>query len=517
MIEENNAVPVEISGGEMFGDADVVTEIERLKNRSVELYLEDTRFSKQALDDGVYLISGRRGTGKSALSRYYSFQKQVPDVVHIEIPQNDAFPKIFSTIAREISTMHSTQIKEMAKIWEVVIWSLIREHLPSEKPTQHLDKAENAVDRTPAGRFMAILGAISRSLELEKKSENVQTLVETTNVATAIKSITEQVAKSGKRIIVSLDTMEKYDAHDKALMMAIAALIEVASNFNLKCPSIQVKVFLPGELFGYIEETILSAPAKHIRSPLHLIWSPSDLLRMIMWRFWKRLNQMRAIARLKQPKVTWSDAQDVYKRMWKAHFVKDISDGGIRENSFQYILRHTQLRPRQMIKICNAIAARSDVDAFPPKFDEGAIRTGIDSEQGRLVADVISSFAESYPNVGHIVNVLAGTTAIISEEVLLKHAEMSRAYWPHGHYSPDAFRDLLAELGVIGRINAKKPGKASVVEAEFTYSTGDKIVIGRNEDCVIHPMFHRRLGTKTEGWRVLPLGQYAVELEKLIR
>jgi hypothetical protein len=51
-----------------FGEADCLEEVKLLKGEYSDLYFNEAPFNQAALDRNTYLIIGRRGSGKTALS-----------------------------------------------------------------------------------------------------------------------------------------------------------------------------------------------------------------------------------------------------------------------------------------------------------------------------------------------------------------------------------------------------------------------------------------------------------------
>ena len=70
-----------------FGEADCESEIRKLGDDYQKYYFYHTRFNRDALEDNVFLIVGRRGSGKTALSRYFSFQTALPNARVIDVDE----------------------------------------------------------------------------------------------------------------------------------------------------------------------------------------------------------------------------------------------------------------------------------------------------------------------------------------------------------------------------------------------------------------------------------------------
>ena len=58
-----------------FGEADCESEVKLLKQDYSRYFFYHTRFNSRALDPNVFLIVGRRGSGKTALGQFFFVSK----------------------------------------------------------------------------------------------------------------------------------------------------------------------------------------------------------------------------------------------------------------------------------------------------------------------------------------------------------------------------------------------------------------------------------------------------------
>lgn len=296
-------------------------------------------------------------------------------------------------------------------------------------------------------------------------------------------------------VIISIDSIERYEINNIPLMRATAALVGCASNFNVAYVSkgIHVKVFLSAEIFSCLCEDFIENTGKDVQNPLYLHWKPKDLVRLISWRFYKYLNSRELIKNNKTHDIDWGNFQAVFEHMWIPYFgICIYNSKNIKEDTFPYVLRHTQMRPRQLIKLCNSIAEISaDKDEFPI-FTQQAVVNGIRKVEKDLAVEVINSYSGIYPNAGRILDALAHKPVIFKAKALDKYAKESSSDWPKGDYSPGKFRQLLAEMGVIGVVR-RGNYETGIFEADFEYAIQDRLPIPNDEHCVIHPMFYEKL------------------------
>ena len=105
-----------------FGEGDCESE-------HSDVYVPDSPFAKAALNPELYLIVGRRGTGKTALARYFSLQRILPNCVHIPIGEGEGYPRLMSLLtsaAALIGNQSATTANfHFVRIWKFAIWSAI--------------------------------------------------------------------------------------------------------------------------------------------------------------------------------------------------------------------------------------------------------------------------------------------------------------------------------------------------------------------------------------------------------
>lgn len=281
-------------------------------------------------------------------------------------------------------------------------------------------------------------------------------------------------------------------------MWATAGLVECASYLNAQYAStgFHVKVFVPDEIFPYLQENVISNVSKHIRHPLFLHWRPTDLARLVCWRLFKFLSQSADFPKAASVDIDWSRYRDVVDKVWKPYFGEDLANG-ITEHTFSYVLRHTQMRPRQLVMLCNRVAAMAADEGVFPKIPTRILKAAVRQEQLRLANEVVSSYSKIWPNAGEIIGALSGMPARFHGRELDRVAKRTAADWPV-EFSRSRFKRLVTELGIVGRQRREPTGKGGIVEADFEFLLEDRLFITERDICVIHPMFYRKLNIQPE-------------------
>src|SRR5262245_54989312 len=104
---------------EPFGEADCESELKVMGSSEYsKYYFDHTRFNREALSPKVFLIIGRRGAGKTALSQFFSFQQLMPRVTTIEVDEPEAFQQLMSKMAESAASSREVAIPRLVKIWE---------------------------------------------------------------------------------------------------------------------------------------------------------------------------------------------------------------------------------------------------------------------------------------------------------------------------------------------------------------------------------------------------------------
>lgn len=483
---------------EPFGEADCESELKVLGSSEYsKYYFDHTRFNREALSPKVFLIIGRRGAGKTALSQFFSFQQLMPNVTTIEVDEPAAFQQLMSKIAESAASTREVAIPRLVKIWEFVIWSTIFWQLQDKDPrikaavlfADHTDQVSTFIRQVL--KFL-----VSKFLEADNDlADELEDFISNERIQRAKKAVLEVV--KGNKVIIALDTMENYAVRDESMMRSMGALIQCASRFsrNYARHGIYLKVFIMAEIFPHLKEEVSLNPLKFIHDEIYLQWRPKDLMRLISWRYDRYLKQHNLLIPT-IGKVDWDNHHDVLREKWEPYWGKKLrTRQGLIEETFPFVLRHTQLRPRQLIVLCNSIASRAQDGESFPKFEPDNIIEGIQSAEKRLAEEVMNSYSSVYPGAARIAEALSGLPLIFKGNELDKRAPQTASQWPAGEYSSYAFRQFVSELGIVGRVRNVSE-KTGIVEADFEYAGESRISLLVNDQCVIHPMFYKKLNIR---------------------
>ena len=481
-----------------FGEADCESEVKLLKQDYSRYFFYHTRFNKLSLDPNVFLIIGRRGSGKTALSQFFSFQDVMPRAIAIDVDEPAAFEKVLEDITLKAPHSREVAIPRIATIWHLVVWSIIFRELKDLDP-----RIRNAcIFGTREGKLSTFIRHLLKAL-LDRLVHSEDDLLDELEDIFADKRVRDgmvAVLEIAQRrpVIVAFDTLENYAVHDPTMMRATAALIKCGSEFNRDYAhrGVHIKIFAMAEVFPHLKEEVILNPLKSVRNEVHMHWRPKDLMRLISWRFYNYLQALDLLLP-ESSTIDWDNSTDVLEKMWYPYFGRSLrNEQGLPERTFPYVLRHTQMRPRQLIVLCNAIARQAKAKGTFPHFHPDLIVSAVQGSQNALAEEVINSYSSVYPKVGRILEALSGVPMIFRGNELDKRAPITASEWS-GEYSPHSFRQLVSELGIIGRVRHLNP-EAGYAEADFEYSTESRLPLLSENVCAVHPMFYRKLSVHYE-------------------
>lgn len=494
-----------------FGHSDCESELQLLKSGYPQLFFDETPFSEAAMRPDTYLIVGRRGSGKTALAQYFSFQQVLPNAIVIQDARPAVYQEVLSEIASLASGAQQMGFSRLRRVWEYVLWCLIIEHTRSEAGEIDEACAADLKESKDASWFIGSVFKRLLTMLCESGDSFIDDRLEGLLVDDRFERARKAVLKIAARrpIIVAIDTLERYGVEDEGLMAAMTALAQCAADFNVEYSDqrIHLKLFMSGELFPYLVESVMPNPSKSVRNTLYLRWRARDLLRLISWRLYRYLFDNSLLPSESKGRIDWDDPEDVTAKVWRPCFGWEITNAhGFQERTFPYVLRHTQMRPRQMIYLCNAIASRAIRSGTFPRVTEDDIRLGVAEGQEDLAAEILNSYSTIYPHVSRITDALNGIASVVTGAELDRRAKISRSAWPPGIYSLSRFRQLLAELGIVGRVRARND-KDRYIDAEFEYSMTHRLTPSSSDVLTIHPMFYARFNVIDQQYRVMPFGR----------
>jgi hypothetical protein len=454
------------------------------------------------------VIIGRRGSGKTALLRSAKVSSEYHVVV--ELPPDQAFTHILRTVQNLSDDIVFPE--KVAELWKVVLWTPLFGALLQKCQSPDVSKLRHFLEalRVPpnAGPYAVIQKVIvaikaygdPHPLDMlldfaEHAKFGELTFVEAKRLAIALMRA-EKI-----RAIILVDSLDDFQLEHKAMQQALSGLMKCQAVFHEPGSPCALRCCLPSELHD-IYMRISANPNKDFQNSLVLSWTAEELLRLAARRFRqyvavyvdKEIAQSFVRLRLAQRKELMD--------FWKAVFPDCVAnEHGDPEEPAAYILRHTQLLPRQFLMYLNNIAIKNRLIGGVSesiRISGKAIVEGVRETQNVIVQEIFSAFRPVYPVANEVCE---RCLPFLPKE--FRDGDLHRVYNRHGKgfvHEYEDFRTMLVAIGAIGKVEAMTH---RYIEAVFEYNLPHRLLANNNHTRFAYIRFllttlmlERRSGTR---------------------
>lgn len=446
------------------------------------------------------LIIGRKGSGKTSFLRGLAKSR-----VQESLDTAETFAKIVEAVDEKSTGFFF--VEKTAQLWEhILILSLLRGiGRAYTRPEKELAIIRDYCGKHGLDENESIEDWLWKMLRVAKSQVKNDTISSVAAVIaeiagedyTTTKDAAMTVLRENKEhALVLVDSLEQYPVNVTAVAQSMAGLLHCVGEFNERNKWIKVRLCLPAELYHSFSD-LSASPLKDFSNSVTLHWHPKELLAIAA-------NRLQIFIALKYPRgfSTLSPADKKNPQDFLRQFLPPFVVNGIGgpEDSIAYILRHTQLMPRQLLRLLNAVfseAYTSDVATYPV-VDAASVVAGIRKEEAVLVTEVCSAFHVRYPSLRKVCEATIKYLPLVFEEGDLHRVFNMHGKKPFGSDDFDDFKRMLMEAAVIGRVLTEDEG--GYVHGMFEYTAAHKLLSSTNDRLCLHPIFaevfHYRPGKK---------------------
>jgi hypothetical protein len=454
------------------------------------------------------LIVGRRGAGKTVFLRSVILNPTYSVIV--ELPPEQAFRDVVRTIEEMCTGV--VFVEEIRNIWDVVLWSaLFIEMLRSEKchGLGGLEKLGQYTSGLGIEPRMGVYTVMRKVVEIIKERGGSHPMA-------MIADFVDQIAFNGVVFgeardtclsfltdnnmcaIILLDSLDQFPIDSQTMGHALAGLLKAQAEFHPPGSPVEMRCCLPAELY-HIFMHLSSNPNKDFHRKVLLHWHPAELLRLAAQRYAQYLKLYRPEAYESKFRYLDLNTRKGAVKFWNQILPPQIKNrlNGT-ENTIPYVLRHTQLLPRQLLIYCNEIGARNLTKTGDPlHFGADAVLDGIYEPEATICSEIFSAFKYAHPGAQE-----ACEQCIPYLPRHFTDGEFHTAYNRHGKgiqgvYDYQDFKTLLQEIGAVGRVTKIAD---RFVEGIFEYTLPHRLITTSEDRLCLHPVFTEVFrAQKTEG------------------
>jgi hypothetical protein len=451
-----------------------------------------TSIYRRAKEGQRELLIGRKGAGKSAicLSLKKAFEKEGVATILIA-------PKTMSLRDLEqfkLSTLNTDEAYVFA--WRYFLLLKIGVEIYSRIVSRDSLRVDSALKPRlkKIRRFLVFNNEIERTL-FEKvwgKSSSIKRLIsKVTLKAYGVEGSLETRAPEAQRLVLSeLDTfqaeldslhsvleqaylvvlIDKVDeiwADNESSTTAIVGLIKAVHELNTSLQRTRLILALRADIYDTLK---FSDADKFRTAEERLDWSEQDLKSLIA----------------KRGMVSAGLAMDEVNALWNSIFEFKVQN----ESSFQYIIRRTMRRPRELIQFCNRAKAIAQDNDHDQVYQEDILNAEPIYSKWKL-KDLATEFLVQYPYLEDLLKIFEGFKASFTPAECIKRLDDCKDAIGDRHSvfkttSSDRFLQVLFTIGFLGTVD-------DLGKPLFSYDDPN-IILSQKPNIIVHPAFHTALG-----------------------
>ena len=318
---------------------------------------------------------------------------------------------------------------------------------------------------------------------------------------------------NNNRVLILIDSMDRYDVRATEVVLIVQSLVEVAFKFYSHVEyNIIIKIALPAELSPLF---IYKLPEKHQSNTVAIEWKYKELIKMIAIRFLyycqEKSNNKDLIELGRKYAI-----DDFYENYYAAkNFLLEFlpekcpTNISLHFDTLAYCIRHTQKKPRQLMKVFNMFIQcfldKENIKYFhdyPEKIGYYIHRT-----QRDIIYDTLNMYNNLTEN--QIVKVCSDALhkknyIVTKKEIInsLKEA-LKKVYKTEDknnvRLDAEDYFEMIKESGLIGKVYRnsyveknnlwfENPNILKLIITLFEYQLKERLPLSDNDQCVLHPM-----------------------------
>ena len=461
---------------------------------------------EQVFASKACMIIGRKGSGKTSVIQAYKSlasygrtygaidpEKNPNGDLHINVIDWGHFHDIVRNVARRAAqdtdfaySDDFTFPEAIAEIWAEEFWDLIFQSL----------YRQYAASPDLADHFPSIVELFESEDINNGFSNNYSDSVKST-FKKAMGEASGYFDSFGKKCFILIDSMDQYPIRSPLFSRVLSGFLRCINDFSYDHPAIKIVFCLPEELLTFFDAKS-SNYVKDFGDAQRLDWRPSDLLRMVAERYRLGLNTIPGA--VEESTAERLDEWDFSKREHLQDFFDDVMEGeivnscGQEEDPLAYIIRHTQLLPREFILIFNrAIRMSKEEIGSWRKLTGSAVRKAVEKTETELAKHVLLPYQTVFPQL-----IRACRSVLPELPPICEKSDLDRLGSRFkGRIEEDVFDvwETLYDIGILGYVD-EDPTVADIDYNRYVYGyfkfTSTSPIAFRN-DCqyCIHPLFSR--------------------------
>ena len=472
------------------------TIMKRSGNGHHNTLIYETGLFHSVLDDNRPLIIGRRGSGKTAIVSALVARSSLeahhnhPGDIYVLIDSWSQLDQLVEKVGLDArhsigsdSDWSSLLAETVARHWARRLWMVIFDRLYSY--CMEDDALRMAL--SPVVKYVEGRDVVPNDREITDELLNTKFRQIREVVLTYLKD-------TGKQCVIVIDSLDEYPILAPRFRRLIAGMLKFVNDLNSDFANVRVVCCIPEEI-----EPFFAAQASNYLKDLadpnvsRLRWRPIDLLRIVAERYRAFLSLYCDNDNAFLDKITRMDF--ARRRDLREFYLLVMPDTitnrlGRQEPAIAYILRHTQLLPREFLMIFDAAIVRSHKSngSWRNIVAEEIVRA-VEIKEPMLVNQVMQPYRTIYPEL------LRASQMMLPElSPICTLGDLDRVKARFGkacEHETEYPLHTLFEIGVIGYVDEQATGEFNerYEYGRFHFNSVKPITFANGRKYCVHPIF----------------------------
>ena len=457
----------------------------------------------------ISVVVGRRGSGKTALLNAYKYRQfldpvETPDPSCNSFDYNDydividvvSYKQFYAMQQRVAGNPDEFRpIESVMEEWEDTLLDyffgmFLDSTLGRRSPPTNGDMA---VIRSYLHRQVDAAKEMIWGTPLYKRLKQFLIGSETQDPPTrqdAEDAVMHYLKKTGQKAVVIFDSMDEYPVGNEQFDRTIGALTRVIRRFNRRHDRVKIKLGLPSEIYPEVER--ISGNALKDLNVDQVRWTAMELAQIAAHRFRLFLQIHDEKQAMRVAAYDLRHREQVH-HFWRTFFpTKQKNRYSTDEDALVYIARHTQLLPRQFLRILKRVILENTQRRAGSWFGEEAVQNAVEAEEPRIAGEIFGAFKFVYPQAERLGRAVFGNCPTVFSFDFLENR-----WRRHGRRERESniamfdtvdFVDMLIRMGILGVVLKET---AYYYEGKFAYDQLTPFNIGAKQLLCIHPIFSK--------------------------
>ncbi|MFZ5961971.1 P-loop ATPase, Sll1717 family [Thalassococcus sp. BH17M4-6] len=439
------------------------------------------------------IIIGRRGSGKTSIVS--NTDELVEHDVTLLIDTADAIEYVRDAIFEDVAPS-DVYVEKVEKFWTYVLDALLMRQIVKNYGELRFPNCSKFLSTFSIGDdagFNDIVSSFRKSVD--RLGDGLGTFfvraffeyIDTgeAGYASAIQELETFSSEKNFSSVAIIDSIEDYKIGNEKNAASIQGLLKAVGEYGNR--QRQVRLCIPGEAYFEIKN-LSSNFSKDLSDSLILHWLPSELMHIMAWRYliFLRIYSPEDLSKFSDLDIKSRSHVSKVLQNFLPQTIKNSF--GKSESSLAYILRHTQLLPRQLILILNSIF-RTNTGEHISSYRDINVVMGLRSCESFICDEVFSAFRYKFPFAEDLCK-----KVIVHLPRTFRDGDLHRVYSrfgsavlrEYGAFDFHDFKEILVEIGAIGRV---KNITGMYAEAEFEYAMPGRLHLATDDQLCLHPVF----------------------------